>query len=87
MKIKAGNKELTGTELFHLVFRGWFAGVTAIFVPFLFLGLLVSVLPDNDESAVGMMLGVFMVPFIAAMQGLMIGALVLFGLKIWPPKN
>lgn len=67
--------------VFQLIWRGWFVGVTAIFTPlFAILGLL-----PNTPSVPLIFLPI--VPLVAALQGVLIGGLVLLGLTIWPPKN
>jgi len=69
-------------EIFKLVWRGWFAGATVLFLP-LFI-LMAAFMPEAPKN---IWLAVVMVPFISALQGVMIGGLVLLGLLVWPPKK
>ena len=68
--------------LFKLVWRGWFVGVTVLFVPLLLVAVIIS-----PETPPEMKYGILMVPFIAAAQGALVGGLVLLGVTIWPIKR
>jgi hypothetical protein len=68
--------------IFKMVWRGWFAGVTAIFTP---LFILVAIL--SPETPKQMLLAVPLIPLVAAVQGAMFGGLVILGLTIWPSKK
>ena len=68
--------------IFKMVWRGWFVGATAIFTPLFLLAALFA--PDAPKE---MAFAVLLVPFIAALQGVMFGGLVVLGLTIWPPKS
>ena len=68
--------------LFKHVWRGWFVGVSVLFTPLFLLAALFA--PDAPPQ---MMFGVFMIPIIAAFQGVFAGGLVLLGVTIWPVKT
>ena len=68
-------------SLFTKIWRGWAVGVSAVFVP---IFLLVAVL--SDETPDQLIYVIPVVPLVAALQGLLVAALVVLGLKIWPPK-
>ena len=87
MKIEIGTGTATGKELFKVVWRGWFIGTTAIFMPILLLAAITKILPNSDSSSYEVVLGILMVPLIAAMQGMLAGGLVLLGLKLRPVKE
>jgi hypothetical protein len=69
------------TQVFKLVWRGWFVGVSAIATP---LFAILALLPDAPPVP---LFFVPIVPLVAALQGLLVGALVLIGLTIWPSKH
>jgi hypothetical protein len=88
MKISLQTGTITGSELFRLVCRGWFAGILAIFFPtFLLFGFLI-VLPcyNSELKPLEYVSGLFLLPLIAAGQALMLGVMVVFGVKVWPPQ-
>ncbi len=66
-----------GNLMFKQIWKGWTVGVSVIFTPLFFILALVQ--PGIPEN---MLLVVPLVPVIAAGQGVIIGALVCFGLKI-----
>ncbi|MEZ5615987.1 MAG: hypothetical protein R3E35_12320 [Rhodocyclaceae bacterium] len=70
------------SAVFKFVWRGWFVGVSVILTPVL---LLVSIL--NPDVPKEMVFAVALVPVIAAMQGVMVGGIVVLGLKLWRPKE
>ena len=74
------------SNVFSLVWRGWFAGVLVIFLPLWLLGIVVLVISGSWGQVLPMLGGLLMLPLIAAGQGALIGGLVLLGLHIWPPK-
>lgn len=69
------------TEIFKLVWRGWFIGATALLVPAFLIVALVNDLPGE------FFLVPLLVPLISAMQGVLVGGLVVLGLTIWPAKS
>ena len=73
-------------NIFGLVWRGWFAGLLVIFLPFWLLGTVACLVTGNWDQLVQLLLGLVMLPLIAAGQGVMAGGLILLGLKVWPPK-
>ncbi|ERS10719.1 hypothetical protein RYH70_01585 [Alloalcanivorax xenomutans] len=68
--------------LFKSIWRGWFVGMTVTFVPFILLWTFVRL-----EASLHTVLMVFMVPVVAALQGVFVGGLVLLGLTIWPMER
>jgi hypothetical protein len=68
-------------QLFKLIWRGWFVAGTVLFSPIL---LVLSLTGDRPRE---LLIAVFMAPLIFALQGLLFGALVLLGLRIWPPRD
>jgi hypothetical protein len=68
------------------VWRGWFAGLLVIFLPFWLLGVVVFLIGGNWTQMPQMLGGLVALPLIAAGQGVLAGGLVLLGLKVWPPK-
>lgn len=68
-------------QVFKLVWRGWFVGVSAIFTP---LFAILALLPDGPSVP---LFSVPIVPLVAALQGVLVGALVLLGQIIWPSKH
>ena len=73
--------QLDSTDLFTLVWTGWFWGVISIFAPFFLLAALV-VLFTKPTDALDVLVGAFMLPLIGALQGIIAGALVVFGLWV-----
>ena len=69
-------------SIFKFVWRGWFVGVTAVFLPLFALAALL-----NQEAVENMVYGIPLIPVIAAFQGVIVGGLVVLGLKIWRPKE
>ncbi|WP_299948035.1 hypothetical protein [uncultured Microbulbifer sp.] len=63
--------------MFKQIWKGWTKAVSVIFTPLFLIVALVQ--PDAPEN---MLLGVPLVPVIAAGQGILIGAMVCLGLKI-----
>ncbi|WP_153067377.1 hypothetical protein [Steroidobacter cummioxidans] len=85
MKIQLESGVLSGTDVFRLVWRGWFFGVMAIFLPlFLAFGILIVLPGYTKQSPAEYFLSLFLLPLIAAGQGA--GAFVLFGLRVRPPR-
>jgi len=87
MKIIIGSKEATGNEIFSIIWRGWFIGVTVIFMPISLIAGVAALLSRSQENSFEILAGVVMVPIIAAMQGIIISGIILLGLKLWPPKK
>jgi hypothetical protein len=91
MEIKTIDGKLSVTSLFWPVAVGYGIGAGVFFVPmFLLMGLLMSFAPagvdQNGQSfnpAMVFLPMVIMVPFIVAMQGVMMGGLVMLGLTIY----
>ena len=69
------------TQVFKLVWRGWFVSVTAIFTP---LFAILALLPGTPSVP---LFSVPIIPLVAALQGVLVGALVLLGLTIWPSER
>jgi len=65
--------------MFKAVCRGWFVGVSVLFTPMLVLIALFS-----PEAPPNIWFAIPLVPVIAGVQGVLVGALVCLGLKIWP---
>lgn len=66
-------------KLFTLIWRGWCVGISVLFTPLFLLAVLFSTgVPKYLLLAI---------PLIAALQGAMLAAIVILGLKIWPLKN
>ncbi len=87
MKIQLESGILNGTDVFRFVWRGWFFGVMAIFLPLLLvLGILIVLPGYTKQSPAEYFLALFLIPLIAACQGVVAGALVLFGLYVRPPS-
>jgi hypothetical protein len=72
---------LSSTKLFVLIWRGWFVGGSLLLAPIL---LVLGLMGDRPRE---LLLAALLAPVIAALQGLMVGALVLLGLRIWPPRD
>jgi hypothetical protein len=68
--------------IFKAVWRGWFVGATAFFVP---LFLLAAVFAPEAPQEVW--LAPLMVPVITAVQGVVLGGIVVLGLSLWPLKQ
>jgi hypothetical protein len=91
MEIKVVDGKLSLASMFGPVAVGYVIGAGVIVVPmFLMMGLLFSLGPavvDQDGQPVSLgtivLPMVLMVPFIVAMQGVMIGGLVMLGLAIY----
>ena len=75
----------TSPSMFGLVWRGWFAGLLVIMLP-LWLFATVAGLLTGQPRAMQMLAGIVLLPLIAAGQGVMVGGLVVLGLKVWPRK-
>jgi hypothetical protein len=91
MEIKAVDGQLSLASMFGPVAVGYAIGAGVIFVPmFLLMGLLFSFAPAGVDQngqpfspAMMVLPMVIMVPFIVAMQGVMMGGLVMLGLAIY----
>ncbi|WKD49604.1 hypothetical protein [Microbulbifer spongiae] len=68
--------------MFKQIWKGWTTAVSVIFTP---LFLIVSLVQPNAPES--MLFAAPLVPFIAAGQGVLIGALVCLGLRILEFKN
>ena len=79
--MSVNHRELKGADIFKIVWTGWFWGVTALFFPVLALGA-VTMLFVNPSEAIEAVVGLFVVPIVAAGQGVLAGFLVGFGLRI-----
>ena len=75
----------TRPSMFGLVWRGWFAGLLVIMLP-LWLLATIAALVTGERGAVQMLGGIVLLPLIAAGQGVLVGGLVVLGLKVWPRK-
>jgi hypothetical protein len=84
VKIKLGNATVTGSEIFKVVWRGWFYGVLVVFLPFFSVAALVIGLGAGKWEAI---LYPVMVPIVAAGLGVVAGWLVVLGLKVRPPTD
>jgi len=63
--------------MFKQIWKGWTIGISIIFIPlFLIASLVQTDAPEN------MIFTVLLVPFIAAFQGVIIGAIICLGLKV-----
>ena len=74
-------------SVFGLVWRGWFAGVLVIFLPIAIIAIPISAFTGAWNETLQMLLGLVVVPLIAAGQGLIVGGLVVLGLVVWPKKK
>lgn len=91
MEIKVVDGKLSLASMFGPVAVGYAIGALVIFLPmFLLMALLFSFAPvgvdQNGQSlspAITVLPMVIMVPFIVAMQGVMMGGLVMLGLAIY----
>ena len=81
----AGEKD-QNVSLFRLVWRGWFVSVTVIFVPLYLVSHLIGIGGGDSVSGVSSLVIVVLIPIIAALQGVVVGALVVLGNKIKPIK-
>ena len=72
-------RELDSSRIFNLVFIGWCWFVAAIFMPILVVGSFIELFSDPRDAAEEL-LAVALLPLIAAIQGLIIGAAVVLGL-------
>lgn len=89
MQLPVRNTYISGSELFRLIWRGYFIAITSIFlVTFLVFGT--AAMYSGAEPGMKLSefaLGLFLVPVIAAGQGLIIGGVVLFGHFLKPPRS
>ena len=69
------------STIFKLVWRGWFVGASILFIPF-FLFIVIF----GQNIPIESLLAIPLIPIITAVQGIFVGALVLLGVIIWPPK-
>jgi hypothetical protein len=69
-------------KLFLLIWRGWFTFTTVVFTPIFLLSCLF--VPGVSKE---MLIAVPIIPIVAAMQGAILAAVILLGLKIWPIKS
>ena len=87
MRISINDKELTGSELFSLVWRGWFFAILAILIPAILIAGFMAFLPGTNIGISELFISILLVPVIAAGQGVLAGCIVLFGLLIKPTKR
>jgi len=64
------------------VMKGWFFGTLSICTPFLLLMLVSMLFVEFDTGMREMVLGLIFVPMILFVQGIIIGVVVSFGLRI-----
>lgn len=80
---------ISGSELFRLIWRGYFIAISSIFlVTLLVFGT--AAMYSGAEPGMKLSefaLGLVLVPVIAAGQGLIIGGVVLFGHFVKPPRS
>lgn len=77
---KKGNT--SQTPLWVLIAKGWFFGMLAITLPFLFLFAMSLPFVETESGSKEIIVALFFVPFILLLQGFLISLIVLFGLKI-----
>ena len=88
MKLVLQSGSLSGSDLFNLIWRGWFVGVTAMCLPLaVVVGLKLVISGESDQVPDQYLLAPVLIPVIAAGQGVIVGALVLFGLFVRPPRK
>ncbi len=68
--------------MFKQIWKGWTIGVSIIFIPFLILSALLQA--DVPKS---MIFAIPLVPVIAALQGVLIAAVICLGLKVLSFRN
>ena len=73
--------ELNSSDVFRIVWTGWFWGLCFLFGPF-FLLTVVALAFTNPFEAMQASLGILLLPVIAGGQGLMAGAVVVLGLWV-----
>lgn len=88
MKLRAVDGCIAPGQLFKLIVTGYAIGVMALFSPIYILLSIFALL----GSATGVdpwpiLLGPVILPVVAVLQGLMIGGLVVLGLKIYRSKR
>lgn len=76
---EAIKKPITAGVLFSIIWRAWTLGVLLIFVPITLLGIPVLVAAEGVAALGQFSLILMFVPFAAALQGGIIGALVCLG--------
>ena len=79
--------QLSGSDVFRLVWRGWFAGVLSIFVPIWAIAVIVVVVSRSWEELAPAVVGLILLPIIAAMQGIIVGGVVTLGQVVWRRKS
>lgn len=89
MQLPVRDGFISGSDLFRLIWRGYFIAITSIF---LFALLVFGTVAMYSGAEPGMKLsefalGLLLVPVIAAGQALIIGGVVLFGHFVKPPRS
>ena len=76
------DQSIPSAQIFKLVFMGWFWAIAGVFIPICLTISVIELFHDPREAAQGF-LAIILVPAIAAGQGLIIGAAVVFGLWLY----
>ena len=87
MEVSIISGKIRGSELFRLVWRGYFIAATAIMLPLSILAAVINLSLGGEQVGWQVVLIPLFVPFIIAFQGIIVGGLVLLGLLIRPPKT
>ena len=86
MQVTLGGAKVRGGDLFSLIWRGYFVGATLIILPLTIIILIGNLFAMGSEFQWPMIFAPVMGVGIAALQGVIVGGLVLLGLRIYPPK-
>lgn len=84
MKIYIADTEISATDLFKVIVRGWF---TAISLLCLFMAVFMPIVLAHGSDVVwkNVVIGLLATPVIAAMQAVIVAAIIMLRLIMFPP--
>lgn len=86
MELRMVNGQLRPGGAFRLIATGYLVGAGAIFVPVFALAAIITLVADERHFAVSLM-SLVMAPIVLAMQSVMFGGVVVFGLWLYSRRR
>ena len=87
MQVTLGDSKVRGSDLFAVIWHGYFVGAALIVFPLTIIIVIGNLFVMRSEFQWPMVFAPVMGVGIAALQGVIVGGLVLLGLRIYPPKS
>ena len=78
--------EISASHVFRIAWRGWTVGVTTVLMVGCLIALPMQLFFGEKGSFVQALLAFIFLPFFAALQGLIVAAIVSLGFMVSPPS-